>query len=181
MEEFKIIERILNRDERALYEFYIRYKENLLAFIRRKVEKESDCEEILQDTFFAFLESLRDFHGKSSIKTFLFSICNHKIVDYYRRKKLKHIVFSQLPQLEQLISPLLEPEEAFDESHVREKISRVFSELLPRYREILIYKYIEGRSVDDIARILRLSFKSAESRLFRARKAFVKAYERCSV
>ena len=171
-----LIERILARDERALSEFYARYKGKLFLFIRRKIEKESDCEEILQDTLFAFIEALRDFHGKSSIKTFLFSICSHKIIDYYRRKKLRHIVFSQMPQLENLVSPLLQPEEVFAETLIREKISRVFSEILPRYREILTYKYVEGRSVEDIAKMLRLSFKSAESRLFRARKAFVEAY-----
>jgi len=174
--DMHLAHRILAQDERALREFYCRYKGVLLVFIRRKVEKESDCEEILQDTLFAFIEALRDFHGKSSIKTFLFAICNHKIIDFYRRRKLRHIVFSQLPQLENLISPLLSPEEVLDETLMKEKISRVFAEILPRYREILVYKYIEGKSVEDIARILRLSFKSAESRLFRARKAFVQLY-----
>lgn len=173
-----LVERILSRDERALAEFYTRYKGKLLLFIRRKVDKESDCEEILQDTLFAFIESLRDFHGKSSVKTFLYSICHHKVIDYYRRKKLRHIVFSQLPQLENLVSPLLQPEEVLDKTLIREKISRVFAEILPRYQEILTYKYVEGRSVEDIAKMLRLSFKSAESRLFRARKAFVETYAR---
>ncbi len=176
MDDQTLVDRILNREERALYEFYARYKGKLFLFIHRKVDKESDCEEILQDTLFAFLEALRDFHGKSSVKTFLFSICSHKIIDYYRRKKLKHIVFSQLPQLENLVSPLIQPEEALDKTLIKEKISRVFAEILPRYREILVYKYVEGRSVEDIASILRLSFKSAESRLFRARKAFVDSY-----
>lgn len=172
----QLIEAILARNEHALHEFYYRYKKKLLLFIRGKVEKEPDCEEILQDTFFAFLEALRDFHGKSSVKTFLFSICHHKVIDYYRRKKLRHIVFSQLPQLENLVSPLLQPEESFDETVIREKISRVFSSILPRYRDILYYKYVEGRSVEEIASLMHLSFKSAESRLFRARKAFVEAY-----
>lgn len=172
----ELVAKILQRDENALKEFYGRYKGKLFTFIRGKIDKEQDCEEIFQDTFFAFLEALRDFHGDSSIKTFLYSICHHKIIDFYRRKKLKHIVFSQMPQLETLVSPLIEPEEALDETLIRERISRVFSELLPRYRDILYYKYIEGRSVEDIAQLMRLSFKSVESRLFRARKAFVEAY-----
>ena len=39
-----------------------------------KVNNQFDAEEILQDTLFAFLEALRDFHGTSSLKTFLFAI-----------------------------------------------------------------------------------------------------------
>src|SRR3989344_7733431 len=147
----ELISLILARDRGALSLFYKRYKSKLLSLIRSKVDKEEDCEEILQDSLFGFLESLRDFHGMSSVKTFLFSICHHKIIDFYRRKKMKHLVFSQVPQLETLISPLLVPEEVLDETLAREKISRVFAAILPRYREILVYKYIEGRSVEEIA------------------------------
>jgi len=172
----KLMELILRKDEPALREFYNRYKNPLFRFIRGKVDKEEDCEEILQDTLFGFLESLRDFHGKSSMKTFLFSICHHKIIDFYRRKKFKHVVFSQVPQLEVLISPLMAPEEELDATLVKEKIMKVLSAILPIYREILIYKYFEGRPVSEIAAKLSLSFKSAESRLFRARKAFVETY-----
>lgn len=167
---------ILSKDKRSLFEFYHRYKHQLFWLIRTKVNKEEDCEEILQDTFFAFLEALRDFHGKSSIKTYLFSICHHKIIDYYRRKKMKHIVFSQLPQLEALVSPLLQPEEEFDSQVIKEKIRSALASLVPLYREILVYKYLDGLSVEAIAEKLSLTFKSVESRLFRARKAFVAAY-----
>ena len=173
----QLVERILERDKIALHEFYQRYKLKLLRFIRGKIDREEDCEEILQDTLFGFLESLRDFHGKSSIKTFLFSICHHKVIDFYRRKKMKHVVFSQMPQLEALISPLIAPEEELDATLIKERITEVFGILLPAYREILTYKYLEDMSVGEIAQKLRLSFKSAESRLFRARKAFVEAFE----
>jgi RNA polymerase sigma-70 factor (ECF subfamily) len=172
----ELVTLMLSRDETALHEFYHRYKSPLFRFIRGKVGREEDCEEILQDTLFGFLESLRDFHGKSSIKTFLFSICHHKIIDFYRRKKIKHVVFSQVPQLEALISPLMAPEEELDATLIKEKIMKVLSAILPAYREILVYKYFEGLSVEEIAAKLSLSFKSAESRLFRARKAFVEVY-----
>jgi RNA polymerase sigma-70 factor (ECF subfamily) len=172
----ELAQAMLSRQEQALHEFYSRYKSPLLRFIRGKIDKEEDCEEILQDTLFGFLESLRDFHGKSSIKTFLFSICHHKIIDFYRRKKIKHVVFSQVPQLEMLISPLMAPEDELDATLVKEKIMRVLTIILPSYREILVYKYFEGLSVEEIAEKLSLSFKSAESRLFRARKAFVEVF-----
>lgn len=176
MNDQELVRQILARDKKALYWFYQTYTPKLQQFIRVRVSQTEDAEEILQDTLFGFLESLRDYHGKASIKTFLFSICHHKIVDYYRRKKLKHIVFSQMPQLEMLISPLLNPEEEYDAAALREKINRALSLLLPRYREILLCKYQENMSVEHIARRLAITFKSAESQLFRARKAFVAVY-----
>lgn len=173
MNDPELIQKILHRDRRALATFYHAYQPKLLRFIRSKVNNPADCDEILQDTLYAFLEAIRDFHGKSNIQTFLFAICQHKVIDFYRRKKLKHFVFSQVPQLESFISPLLNPEEELDTAIRKEKIAKVFAGLLPRYRQILKLKYLEDLSVEEIAVKLAISFKSAESQLFRARKAFV--------
>ena len=171
-----LIIQILARDRRALLTFYRRFAPKLTRYIRVKVANPADAEEILQDTLFAFLEAIRDFEGKSNIQTFLFSICQHKIIDFYRRKKIRHAVFSQMPQLEALISPLLSPEEELDVTLAKEKIHTVLGRLLPRHRQILVLKYIEGHSVSEIADKLALTFKSVESQLFRARKAFVELF-----
>ncbi len=175
-EDKRRIAGILAGDRKSLLSFYHAYTPALTSFIRSRVSKREDAEELLQDTLFAFLEALRDFNGDSSLKTFLYSICRHKIIDYYRRKKLKHIVFSQLPTLSILVSPLLTPEDKLDAVLLAEKIERTLNHMLPRYKTILVLKYVEGLSVENIAQRLSLSFKSAESRLFRARKAFIHAY-----
>ena len=171
-----LVAHILARDRRALALFYRRYSPKLIAFIRSKVYNPADGEEILQDTLFGFLEAIRDFHGASSVKTFLFSICHHKIIDYYRRKKIRQMVFSQTPNLEALVSPLFNPEEELDTVILKEKISTVLANILPHYRKLLVSKYIDNLSVAEVAKKFTLSFKSAESQLFRARKAFVELF-----
>jgi RNA polymerase sigma-70 factor, ECF subfamily len=171
-----LIAQILARDRRALSVFYRRFVPGLAAYVHSKVGDRDDAEEVLADTLYGFLEAIRDFHGKSSIKTFLFSIAHHKVVDYYRRRKLKQIVFSRAPNLEALVSPLLGPEEELDMIILKEKIQKVLSGILPQYRSMLVSKYVDNLSVADIARKFTLSFKSAESQLFRARKAFVELF-----
>jgi len=171
-----LITQMLARDRRALSVFYHRYTPRLSSYIHSKIADQADAEEVLADTLFAFLEAIRDFHGKSSIKTFLYAICHHKVVDYYRKKKLKQLVFSRAPNLELLVSPLLSPEEELDLTIMKEKIQSVLSRMLPRYRSVLVSKYIDNLSVAEIARKFALSFKSAESQLFRARKAFVELF-----
>jgi RNA polymerase sigma-70 factor, ECF subfamily len=176
MDDTTLIDEILHRNRRALASFYHTYAPKLERFIISKVSSSADADEILQDTLYAFLESLRDYQGKSSIQTFLYAICNHKIIDFYRRKKITSLVFSRMPNLELLVSPLLEPEAAMDASLVREKIRNVLSLLGPIYRQILVLKYVEDVSVGEIAHKMSISFKSAESKLFRARKAFVELF-----
>ena len=177
IEDQHLIQRLLLRDRQAAREFYERFAPRLFRFIRRKVGSDQDVEEIAQDTLFAFLEGIRDFTGRSSLNTYLCSIAGNKIVDFYRKKKLVRIVFSQLPEgLEPLISDLADPQKILDNSLLRQKIVSVLSQLSPRYRKIIHLKYIEGRSVIEIAHLLSLSFKSAESILFRGRRSFVKLY-----
>lgn len=176
IDDKKLIEQILARDRRALAIFYKTYAPKLVSLIKNKVANPADAEEILQDTLFGFLEAIRDFQGNSSMKTFLFSICHHKIIDYYRRKKLKQMVFSQMPNLEVLVSPLLNPEEELDTTLLKEKIRNVLGKLLPHYKQLLVSKYVDNLSVEEVASKFMLSFKSAESQLFRARKAFVELF-----
>lgn len=171
-----LIQGILNGDEKFLRRFYVSFKPRLFAYIKRKIAKDEDAEEIMQDTFMATVEALRDFAYQSSLYTFICSIANHKVIDFYRKKKIKSILFSQVPEIEPLISTFYGPEDKLDEALLKAKIRETFAKISPKYHRILRLKYIYGYSVGEIAEKLSVSFKSAESQLFRARKAFVAAY-----
>jgi len=176
MEERKIVEKILSGDEKSLRFFYRHFAPPLFSYVKGKVAADEDAEEIVQDTFLSAVEGFRDFAFRCRLFTYLCSIANHKIIDFYRKKKLKSVFFSHLSDFEPLVSTLLGPEERLDEEFLREKIRQTFERLSPRYQQILKLKYIDGFSVSEIAAKLSLSFKSAESCLFRARKAFIAAY-----
>jgi RNA polymerase sigma-70 factor (ECF subfamily) len=177
MNEDTLIRQLLSKNRQAAREFYKNYTPRLLNYIRQKIDREEDVEEITQDTLFAFLESLRDFAGRSKLNTYLCAIANNKIADFYRKKKLKKIFFSQLPPaLESLLTDGVDPQSILDEKLLQHKIEEVFAKIPPKYARIIRLKYIEGRSVAEIAEILACSFKSAESVLFRARQTFVQVY-----
>lgn len=178
MDDVKLITRILARDERALYEFYHTYAPKLKRYIQTKVANPHDAEDVLQDTLYAFLDAIRDFQGTCQMSTFLRSICNHKIVDFYRKKKIKQVVFSQLPELETIVSPLLGPEESLDARIVKEELHKTLNKLIPQYKTVLYARYILNMPVAEIARKLAITLKSAESMLFRAKKSFVKTHGR---
>ncbi|MBI4062641.1 RNA polymerase sigma factor [Candidatus Gottesmanbacteria bacterium] len=176
MEDSELLDKILARDRKALSVFYRTYAPKLRRFIAAKINDVRDGEEVLQDTLFGFLEAIRDFQGKSNLQTFLFSIASHKVIDFYRRKKIKHVVFSKMPQLEALISPLMSPEEELDAVLLQEKVKSVIGRLMPNYQRVLVLKYFDHMSVEEIAQRLSITFKSAESQLFRARRAFVELF-----
>lgn len=176
MQDRHLVKQILTGDQKAIAQFYRHYKPKLLALIQRKVDPQV-AEEILQDTFLSALDSLPLYKGQASLYSWLASIARHEVADYYRKKKIKTIVFSRIPLLGKLVSQALSPEMALEKKELKAKIRKTFVALSEGYRQILRLKYIDGLSVGRIAQKLEISYKACESRLFRARMAFREEFE----
>ncbi|MFN0202419.1 MAG: sigma-70 family RNA polymerase sigma factor [Bacteroidia bacterium] len=69
------------------------YTNELYSWAYYKTSEAMLAEDLVQETFLAAFQNFSNFQKKSSPKTWLFSILNHKIVDYYRKKETHH--FSQ--------------------------------------------------------------------------------------
>lgn len=175
-DERVLVEGILNGSEKSLRIYYRTFTPRIFTYIKNKTAAIEDAEEILQDTLLSSIEALRGFSYRSKLSTFLFSIARHKVIDYYRKQKIKKILFSQSPKIESLLVTLLGPEEILVHKQERINIDTVFSQLPLSYQKIIKLKYIDGKSIINISKELSISFKSAESMLFRARKAFTKAW-----
>jgi RNA polymerase sigma-70 factor (TIGR02943 family) len=61
-----------------------RYADMMLNFAFRRTNDLTLSEDLVQDTFFAALKSKDNFKGKSQEKTWLYSILENKITDYFR-------------------------------------------------------------------------------------------------
>lgn len=175
--EKELVQRIIQKDEKALLFLYQRYQKSIQNFIYRKIKDYSIAEEISQDVFLDFIEALRDFHFQSSLKTFLYSIARNKTIDYIRKKKLKKILFSALPPyfIEGLKAIFIDDE--IEKKELSGKIKKTLEMLPNDYEFVLRLKYIDGERVNNIAEKLAIGFKATESLLFRARKAFIKIFQ----
>lgn len=63
-----------------------RYGDSLYGYAFFRIPDKGAAEELVQETFLAALDGLDGFAGRSSEKTWLFSILKHKILDHIRRK-----------------------------------------------------------------------------------------------
>ena len=155
--------------------FYRQFRSRLLSLIEKKVPP-GVAEEILQDTFLSAYMSWPAFSGRSSFFSWLAGIARHEIADYYRRQKIKEIVFSRLPFLKKIVSRALSPETVYEEKELKEKVKRTFARLSEGYCQILRLRYIDGLTVTELAKKLGISYKATESKLFRARLAFQRIF-----
>ncbi|HOG48906.1 MAG TPA: sigma factor-like helix-turn-helix DNA-binding protein, partial [Anaerolineae bacterium] len=73
------------------------------------------------------------------------------------------------------------PDNALLRSETKERVQETLMALPEHYRQVLVLKYAEGLPVEDIAQIMRRTFKSTESLLTRARSAFRESYAAASM
>lgn len=170
----QMVRGILKKDKFWLKKFENQYRPRLLRFVLKKIGSYEDAEEIVQDTLLNAIYCLPSFLGKSCLSTWLCSIARHEIADFYRKKKIKTILFSHFPYFEKLAAKILSPEMALEEKEIEQKILSCFLSLKEGYREILRLKYIEGLSLLQIACHLKKTAKAIEMGLRRARQKFVK-------
>ncbi|NQV32015.1 MAG: sigma-70 family RNA polymerase sigma factor [Phycisphaeraceae bacterium] len=90
-----LLDQIRLGEEEAWSQLVNRYQGRLETFARARLGQKHDCEDIVQDTFIAFLRALPKFRGECNLETFLFTLLRRKIIDSYRRKAARHICLIQ--------------------------------------------------------------------------------------
>src|SRR5687768_18457826 len=80
-----LIKQIRQGDAQAWERLINLYEGRLLAFAVRRVRDRSATEDVVQETFVGFLNSLPNFDDKRELQTYLFTIASHKLTDHLRK------------------------------------------------------------------------------------------------
>lgn len=176
LNESELIEGLRQRKTEVIAQVYNAYADRIYSIVFNQVDKNHEtAQEIVQDTFFAAIKSSKNFEGKSQIFTWLCSIANNKVADYYRYKKQEINKIRNYTSEFYLYTDNNQEVSQFVESEENNEIIRsVLLELPIHYRQVLILKYVEGFSVNEISMITSRSQKSVEGLITRARREFHK-------
>ena len=178
--EATLAARIGEGDVKALLSFYDRYAELLFAFVYQRTERNrADAEDIWQETLIAAVTGIKAFRGQSRLFTWLCSIASHKVSDHYRKHPTGRVVpFSHMPAdtVEQLSDGATNPLEQLEAESTRVRVLEALAALPDKYRLALMARYRDGKSVEEVAKLIGARYKAAESILSRARGAFRRVY-----
>lgn len=172
-----IIQRVIAGDKEGIVLFYKKFSPRISRFVHKKIGNSEDAEEIVNDIFLEAIDHLPKLSKHENLNAWLYAIANNTVIDYYRKNKLKALLFSQLPFLEIVDKEVHQPEFVFEKNKLRDAIEETFHSVSKKYQKILRFYYEENISVKELAQKLHISLKAAESLLFRARQSFKKAYE----
>lgn len=81
-----LVQRIREGDTDAWGELIGRYEGRLLAFAESRLRNRDVSEDVVQESFIGFLNSLPNYDGKRPLESYLFTICAYKLTDHLRRE-----------------------------------------------------------------------------------------------
>jgi RNA polymerase sigma factor (sigma-70 family) len=165
--EAELLRQLKSGDEQAWTLVTREYGTRLYNYLRHRLPGEEDVEDVLGETLAAAVRAIPKFDGNVTLTTFLFSLANRKIADFYRRQQPT----SELPET------LMDAGLTSDSMEFQE----ILKGLRPAHLQVLLMRYHVGLGVDEIAKVLGQSYKSTESLLSRARMELRKALDSARV
>ncbi len=173
----QLINLILARDEHAFLELYRRHELYVRSLVRRHFADPVIVDDVTQEVFVALIDALRSWREQARFTTFLYTIVQRKCIDKIRRLRARRLFEQAIsPTLLQTLHVVVDGE--IEQHELQLRIEQVMSALPHDYVVVLRLKYEMDKSVKDIARELHVTVKSAESMLYRARRAFITHYGR---
>src|SRR5689334_21052607 len=149
---------------RALFEAY-RNKVYSIAF--RFSGDEAAAMDIAQDTFVKLFSCIRDFRGDSSFDTWIYRLVVNSCLDHRRR------AWRLLPLAEDFAGTLRDKGDSLEEllrSEMSGRVRSAVDRLSPDLKIVIVLRYTEGLSYEQIGEVLGCSTGTVASRLNRAHK-----------
>ncbi|GIN40797.1 RNA polymerase sigma factor [Heyndrickxia oleronia] len=157
----------LNIDKRQLVmEWYELYYDDMYRFIWLMLGDKQCCEDFVHDTFVRAYTAYDRFDHRSSVKTWLFSIAKHLVLDEIRkRKRNKHI---PVLSFEKELSSSFNLEKYIENKEAVNQLFTAIQQLKPNYRMVIILMKVEEYSTKETANILGWSEVKVRKTLSRA-------------
>jgi RNA polymerase sigma-70 factor (ECF subfamily) len=161
----------------TLEEIYEKHADFVWRTLRRMGVPEDDLGDALQGVFLAVHRALSQFEGRSSITTWLFTVCRSVARERRSRAHLRYEVFDEILvdreiDLRADVGALLERRERVD------LLEALLDRLEVDQRNVLVLFELENLSGEEIGEALGIPLGTVYSRLWSARKAFRQALSR---
>ena len=153
-----LIQQVVKGNRQAWDALYHRYVKTVYTRVHYVIP-EMDVEDVTQEVFIAMLRSLPSFRGEAKFSTWLRTLTNNKVAEYYRKRSRKNDAMQVDLEYAEWSSDNSNDNSMEDRVTVRHALSRI-----PKpYREIILLRYIEGMPFNEIADYLNKSVEATKS------------------
>ena len=174
----ELYSRFFEGDKGAFDELVELYEHELAAFINGFVHDYHEAKHLMIETFAQLVVSGGKFAGKSSLKTYIFTIGKNLALRY--RKMRAHFAeqhISYEDAIEALVDENDAPENFMEREENKRHLHEAIKDLKAEYREVLEFLYFEDMSYAEAGRIMKKSEKQISNLAYRAKAALKKKLE----
>lgn len=171
-----LVKKVQAGDKEAFTPLYDIYADPLYRYIYYKVNR-GDAEDILETVFLKVWENFSSFDSKKgNFTSWIYRIAHNLIVDYYRASSKRETMELDVNLKDEKRSH--NPIDVTESVLNSETLKLSLDKLKPRYRDILIYKFINQLDNKEISQLINQSEGSVRILQFRALKALRKVLEK---
>jgi len=173
--DFSLVERAKTGDQKAYAELMQRYKDSIFFMVLKMVNNKDDAMDITVTTFAKAFENLEKYRPDYAFSTWLFRIATNGSIDFIRKKRIHTTSIDGLSgengddRVFEIRSDGLNPEETSIKKQQTEQLKEIIDKLPPRYKTLIILRYFDELSYEEIAERLDLPLGTVKAQLFRGR------------
>jgi len=178
--EAKLVERLVQRDERAFNELVRLFERRVFALVLRMLGNRAEAEDLAQEVFVQVFKAIGTFRGDARLSTWIYRIAINLCKNRSKYLRVRHA--DEQDEIEALaervpmdearhanVAQVARPDEMAAGRQVEAIVQRAILELEPSFRECLILRDVEELSYEEIEEITGLAAGTVKSRIHRAR------------
>lgn len=172
-DEQLVMETLKNPESYAL--IVERYEEKLLRYIMRiSSGSREDAEDTLQDVFLSAYKNLNDFDQDLKFSSWIYRIAHNKVISHFRKvtARPKTTTYEGDTQLLNILASEEDIARDLEKKYTSQQVRAVIEQLDPRYKEVLVLKFLEEKDYKEISDILQKPMGTVATLINRAKKQF---------
>ena len=166
----QLVERIRQKDQRAMSQLYQMYIEELSSVCYRYVPSESDAKDVLQNSFVKIFTSVHtiDYRDEPSFRGWMKKVVVNEALTFLKEKKKLQFMAQEIDNLD------IPDDEPSTERITADELHQLISELPDGYRTVMNLYVFEGYSHKKIAESLGFTPSTSASQLYFAKRLLSK-------
>ena len=168
--------RYLDGDDTGLTDIIRLYKDGLTLYINGYTDNIFTAEDLMEETFFKLATKKPHFSGRSSFKTWLYTIARNVTLDYLRKDS--RTVGTPIDDMSNFIAEESDVEREYLIKEQKIFLHRVMRELKPEYFQVLYLVYFEEFTNKEIAKIMKKNKRQVENLIYRAKNTLKSELEK---
>lgn len=175
-EDLSLVQAILKGDQDAFRRLVEKYQRSVYNITWRMVRNDEDARDLTQETFIRVYRGLGTYDQTRTFSTWLFRIATNLCIDHHRKKKMRTVSIDGSQIGDETREPMAlpdhgpRPDRLHEVTSLAERIDSFLERLSPAYRAVLVLRYREQLSYEEMANVLDIPLGTVKARLHRAHR-----------